>query len=154
MKLHRILPILLLFPIATSPCLPINTSQKEQLISQQDKKVFKGSFICKGARLNLTLDAYEESIDIPGLSFLGKTHGYLSGLGVYGVWMITSCKIDGKELRIRLSNDTGSDSQTIVFKQINDSTFSYKAIGGNNIKKAQGRKLVKIDESFQFNRVK
>ena len=119
-------------------------------VAQSTSNPYKGTFVCKKAQITFHLNAYDENIDVPGLSFLGKTNGYLSGTGVYGIWMITSCQKQGDALRIRLSNDTGSDSQTIIFKQVNDSIFSYKAVGGNVIKKVQHRKLVKIEDALEF----
>lgn len=119
-------------------------------VAQSTSNPYKGTFVCKKAQITIHLNAYDENIDVPGLSFLGKTNGYLSGTGVYGIWMITSCQKQGDALRIRLSNDTGSDSQTIIFKQVNDSIFSYKAVGGNVIKKVQHRKLVKIEDTLEF----
>lgn len=115
---------------------------------------FKGSYFCEDTKISLELDLYEESIEAPNMSFLGKLHGYMSGRGVYGVWMVTDCEIDGTTATIRLSNDVGSDSQTIIFKQLSDSIFSYKATGGNSVRKAIGRKLVKVEENMTFKRVK
>ena len=121
--------------------------------SQSASTPYKGIFECKNARISLKLDAYQESVEVPGLSFLGKTHGYLNGMGIYGVWMITHCKKQGDAVQLRFSNDTGSDAQTILFKQINDSTFLYKATGGNVIKKVQNRKLVKIEDTLEFKKI-
>lgn len=122
------------------------------LVSAQQP--FKGAFYCKDANISIVLDLYEESLEAPDLSFLGKLHGYMSGRGVYGTWLVTDCKIEDKTATIRFSNDVGSDSQTIIFKQKSDSLFDYKAVGGNVIKKAVGRKLVKIEDELLFKRTR
>lgn len=137
MKLRNVLLLLFAFAMLVATAQPASNP-------------YKGTFVCKMARITLCLDAYGENIEVPGLSFLGKTNGYLSGTGVYGIWMITNCEKQGDALRIRLSNDTGSDSQTVIFKQVNDSIFSYIAVGGNVIKKVQHRKLVKIEDTLEF----
>lgn len=118
------------------------------------QKPFKGTFFCEKAHITLELDLYEESVEAPGLGFLGKMHGCMFGRGVYGTWLVTSATIDGSTATIRMSNDTGADAQTILFRQQTDSLFTYKASGGNNVRKAQGRKLVKIEEDLIFRRIR
>lgn len=115
---------------------------------------FKGTFQCREAGLNITLDPEEESIEVPGYSFFGKTHGYMSGTGVYGTWLIISCEVKDSVAKIRFSNDTGSDSQTIKLTRSDSLTYEYKAVGGNNVRKAAGRKLVKIGDTFVFKKIK
>ena len=120
----------------------------------QPEKPFKGVFFCKEANISLTLDAYEESLEAPSLSFLGKTKGFLSGAGVYGIWIVTDCTAKGNTATIRLSNDTGADAQTVRLTLQNDSTYRYKAVGGNAVRRAQGRKLVKIADEMAFRRIR
>ncbi len=102
-----------------------------------------------GVRLHLDLD--NETIEVPGMSFLGLTHGYLDGKTnnhVYGVWMVTRVQQKGKKARIRVANDIGSDAQEILLTCINDSTFRYSAVGINSIRKVVGRKLEKISSDM------
>lgn len=68
----------------------------------------------------------------------------MEGKGIYGTWMITRHSVKEKTATVRMSNDTGSDAQSIVLKQLSDSTMSFRTVEGNNIRKAIGRKLVKI----------
>lgn len=117
----------------------------------QSDRPFKGHLYNADNRISLHLDLYDESLEAPGLSFLGKMHGYMCG-NIYGTWMLVSHKIDGNKARLRFSNDQGSDSQTIVLTATSDSTFTYEAIDGNNIRKAVGRKLVKIPAILDFKR--
>lgn len=137
-KILFILFILLIPPYATA--------------QEVDALPFRGTFFCTSEGITLCLDAYRESLTIPGMSFLGKMNGYMMGRGVYGTWMVTSCKVEGRTATLRLSNDMGSDAQTVTFKAINDSTFHYEAIGNNVVRKAVGRKLVKIVPQMNFTR--
>lgn len=128
-------------------------------VRAQALRPLEGVFENKEARLTLHLNAYEETVEVPGMSYLGSLHGYLDGHGVYGTWFVTSCKIletDGGEksntAELRFTNDLGADAQTIRFTVNADSTYTYKAIGGNAIRKAVGRKLVKIDDQYTFSR--
>lgn len=122
----------------------------------QELRPLEGVFENKEAKLTLHLNAYEETVEVPGMSYLGPLHGYLDGHGVYGTWFVTSCKILEDETpvtaELRLSNDLGADSQTLRFTAATDSTYIYKAIGGNAIRKAVGRKLVKIEGEYTFRR--
>lgn len=127
-------------------------------VEAQALRPLEGVFENKEAKLTLHLNAYEETVEVPGMSYLGSLHGYLEGRGVYGTWFVTSCKILEDEVpvtaELRLSNDLGADSQTLRFTAATDSTYIYKAIGGNAIRKAVGRKLVKIDGQYTFRRKK
>lgn len=110
---------------------------------------FKGHFFCKETGVNMYINLYEEDIEAPGFSFLGKMHGYMRD-GIYGTWMIVQSELKDKKALIRFSNDIGSDSQDIEFVQQNDSTFTYETKGGNAIRKAVGRKLEKVPGKMVF----
>ncbi len=114
---------------------------------------FAGHFYCADTDTHIYLNLYEESLTAPGFSFLGKMHGYMNG-GIYGTWMLISHKTDGKKATLRFSNDIGSDSQNIEFTQTSDSTFTYRAVGGNAIRRAVGRKLVKVTDNMLFKKLK
>ncbi len=110
---------------------------------------FKGTFVNKEFRINLVIDADSASITIPGLSFLGPTNGYMGG-NIYGIWMVTSCEVKGSTATFRLSNDQGADSQTIRLTPAENGGLNYEAIDGNEIKRASGRKLIKIPTKLFF----
>ncbi|MCD8285415.1 MAG: hypothetical protein LUC86_08750 [Prevotellaceae bacterium] len=101
----------------------------------------------------LCLDLYEESVDVPGMSMFGPMNGYLGGKGVYGVWMVTSFKIvSDKEAQLHLSNDQGSETQPARLTWTSDTTCLFEQTGGNVIKKAVNRKLVKIPAKLELRR--
>ena len=76
MKLRNVLLLLFAFAMLVATAQPASNP-------------YKGTFVCKMAQITLCLDAYGENIEVPGLSFLGKTNGYLSGTGVYGMWTVS-----------------------------------------------------------------
>lgn len=116
------------------------------------QRPFEGHFFCKETGVNMYLNLYEETLTAPGFEFLGPMHGYMKD-GIYGTWMITKFTIkDDNKAVIRFSNDIGSDSQDIEFTQKTDSTYTYHAIGGNSIRRAVGRKLVKVTGEMVFER--
>lgn len=121
-------------------------------MSLMAQRTFEGHFFCKETGVNMYLNLYEESLTAPGFEFLGPMHGYMKD-GIYGTWMVTkfTLKDDNKAI-IRFSNDIGSDSQDIEFTQKADSTFTYHTIGGNSIRRAVGRKLVKVTGEMTFKR--
>lgn len=121
-------------------------------MSLMAQRTFEGHFFCKETGVNMYLNLYEESLTAPGFEFLGPMHGYMKD-GIYGTWMVTkfTLKDDNKAI-IRFSNDIGSDSQDIEFTQKTDSTFTYHTIGGNSIRRAVGRKLVKVTGEMTFKR--
>lgn len=119
--------------------------------------IFNGNFISVETGLRLHLDLDNESIDIPGMSFLGSTNGYLDGTDnnhVYGVWMLLKFSVNGNKAKLHFTNDIGSDSQDVVLTLNPDGTLSYAVLGANNIKKVEGgRKLVKIPATMTLRRM-
>lgn len=114
------------------------------------QKPFKCTLSDKENGVNLYLDLYEESIDVPGMGMFGPMNGYLNG-NIYGIWMVTSAKIqDEKTAVIRLSNDLGSETQEVRLTQKNDSTYIFEQRGGTAIKKVVNKKLVKIPQKLTF----
>lgn len=122
----------------------------------QEKSLFNGRYVCDETGLQIYLDLDEESIDVPGMSFLGKTNGYLDGKTnnhVYGVWMLMKFSVEGNKAKLRFTNDIGSDSQDITITRIDDTHYEYATTGGNNIRKVVGRKLVKIPATMTLRRI-
>lgn len=113
------------------------------------QQTFKASLSCKEENLHLTIDLYEESINVPGMEMFGPMHGYLNG-NVYGIWTITSSKIINENTAlIRLSNDQGSETQEVRLTK-NEDQYIFEQIDGVCIKKVVGRKLVKIPKKLIF----
>lgn len=113
------------------------------------QQTFKASLSCKEENLHLTIDLYEESINVPGMEMFGPMHGYLNG-NVYGIWTITSSKIiNENSALIRLSNDQGSETQEVKLTK-NDDQYIFEQVDGVSIKKVVGRKLVKIPKKLIF----
>lgn len=114
------------------------------------QKAFKHTLFNKENNIHLYIDLYEESINVPGMDMFGPMNGYING-NIYGVWIITSAKIqDEKNAIIRLSNDLGSETQEVKLTVKNDSTYIFEQQGGCNIKKAVNKKLVKIPQKLIF----
>lgn len=95
-------------------------------------------------KINLHLDLYEESIEVPGLEAFGPMNGYLDG-NIYGVWYVVGFDIkDDQHATLTIANDLGSEDQKLTLTQNPDSTYQLKFLGYNAVKRAQGKKLVKI----------
>ena len=95
-------------------------------------------------KVDLHLDLYEESISVPGLEDFGPMNGYLGG-NIYGVWYVVGFDIkDDQHATVTIANDLGSEDQKLSLTQTSDSTYQLKFLGYNAVKRAQGKKLVKI----------
>lgn len=115
-------------------------------------RTFEGHFFCAEAQVELVLNLYEEDVEVPNFGFLGPMHGYMSGRGIYNTWMLVRHEVKGDEATLRFSNDIGSDAQDVEFRRNADGTYSFHATGGNALRKAVGRKLVKISGDMTFRR--
>lgn len=113
------------------------------------QQIFKGFFKNQSNGITLTLDLYKESVLVPNFSFLGETNGYMGG-NIYGIWIVTKNQIEGKKATIHLSNEFGSESQTITLEQLTDSTYQYEVQDSPIIKKVVNKKLVKIPTKMIF----
>lgn len=100
-------------------------------------------------KVTLTIDLYEESIEVPGMEMFGPMNGYLGG-NIYGVWSITSFKIEKDKAVLRLSNDLGSETQEAELTQSSDTTYTLKFKGSTVVKRAEGRKLHKITSTLKM----
>lgn len=101
-------------------------------------------------KINLTLDLYEESIEVPGFEAFGPMNGYMDG-NIYGIWYVVGFDIkDDKHASITIANDLGSEDQKLTLTQNADSTYQLKFLGYNAVKRAQGKKLVKVPSEFKM----
>ena len=109
---------------------------------------------CPEEKIDLHLDLYEESIEVPGLEAFGPMNGYLDG-NIYGVWYVVGFDIkDDKNATITIANDLGSEDQKLTLTQNSDSTYQLKFLGYNAVKRADGKKLVKIPSEMKMIRKK
>ena len=122
-----------------------------RMTAQTAGQPFKGRFYNAENRVYLTLDLYEATLEAPGLSFLGKLNGFMNG-NIYGIWLLTKYDVKGNTATLRFSNDQGSDAQTIRLTALSDSLILYKAVGGNDVRRVENRKLVKIPSEMEFRR--
>ncbi len=114
------------------------------LSSMQAQGPWKFKLLCPEEDIRLHIDLYEETVNVPGMEMFGPQNGYLGG-NIYGVWTVTSYKIqDDKVATLKISNDLGSETQKLVLTQYSDSIYTLRFDGTNVVKRAIGRKLVKI----------
>ena len=84
------------------------------------------------------------------MEMFGPQNGYLGG-NIYGVWTVTSFKIqDDKVATLKISNDLGSETQKLILTQQSDSIYTLRFEGTNVVKRAVGRKLVKIPTELKM----
>ncbi len=113
---------------------------------------YDGVWVCSNPQVKLVLDTQNESIEVPDYGFLGPTHGYMAGSGIYGTWIVTTCTRQKNVLTVRLANDTGGDAQTAQLTLKGDTALTYEAVGGNALRYVVKRKLVKAPSTFIFHR--
>ena len=101
-------------------------------------------------KINLKLDLYEESIEVPGLEDFGPMNGYMDG-NIYGIWYVVGFDIkDDQHATITIANDLGSEDQKLTLTKNSDATYQLKFLGYNAVKRAQGKKLVKIPSELKM----
>lgn len=108
---------------------------------------WNGTYYNTENRIKICLNLDDVSLEVPGYSFLGKVNGYMNG-NIYNTWLLTDFSEKNGVLMLRMSNDSGSDMQKIQLEQLSDTLFRYKVLGDNEVRKAVGRRLVKIPSVF------
>lgn len=115
---------------------------------------FKGIFTAKELGLKMVIDLYAESIEVPGMEMFGPLNGYINGIGLYRTWYVSKIrKCDDDKAVIHFSNDLGSETQAVELTLQGDSLLRFREIEGSVMKKAQGKKLVKIETDFVMKRL-
>ena len=110
-----------------------------------------GTFYNDEIGLRLHVDLGKERLIAPGMDFLGPVYAYMDGR-IYGKWMLVKKEVKKGKAILRFTNEIGSDSQDIELTQTADGDYFYRTLGGNNVKKVVGRRLVKIDDSMPMKR--
>ena len=114
---------------------------------------FKGTFSSKELGLKMVIDLYAESVEVPGMEMFGPLNGYINGTGLYRTWYVSTIKQADKDKAIvHFSNDLGSETQTVELTMQGDSLLHFRAVGSCVMKKAVGKKLVKIQTEFDMQR--
>mgnify|MGYP006872994989 CR=1 FL=1 len=101
-------------------------------------------------KIDLHIDLYEESVEVPGFEAFGPMNGYMDG-NIYGVWYVVGFDIkDDRHAIVTLANDLGSEEQKLSLTLNTDSTYQLKMLGYNAVKRTQGKKLVKIPAEMKM----
>ncbi len=114
---------------------------------------FRGTFVAKEMGMKLVIDLYEESVVVPDMEMFGPLNGYINGTGLYRTWYVSKIRqCEERKAVIHLSNDLGSETQPVELTLVNDSLLHFREIEGSVMKKAHGKKLVKIPTEFDMRR--
>lgn len=116
---------------------------------QRKESAWNGHYYNEKYRINLRLDLDSASLIAPGFEAFGTVNGYLTG-GVYGTWFLVRHEKTEQGLRLRFTNDLGSFIQVFDFQLQPDSTYTYDAVGTNEMRRSEGRKLIKIEPHLVF----
>lgn len=118
----------------------------------QETLPFKGKFINTDLKINMVINLYEESLDVPGLEGLETCYGYING-NINGNWIILKVKkIDTKSATVRVTCDRGNDATDLEL------TFADDKISLKQqepcIKTIQDNKYVKISNPIELTQLK
>ncbi len=135
-------------------CVALLVIMTSTAMTAQTAKPFVGRFFCREAGITLVLNAYEENVEVPGMSFLGTTYGHLSGRGIYGLWLVWKAETNDQSATLHFTSDTGSDHQKVKVTIPDATHLEMQPLGSVTFKKAVGRKWVKLDSKLTFEKLK
>lgn len=129
--------------------LSLSAQDKDTTLVAVKGNVWNGHYYNEQYRINLHLDLNSASLVAPGFESFGTVNGYING-GIYGTWFLVRHEKTNSGLRLRWTNDLGSYVQIIDFQLNADGQFSYDAVGSNEMRRSEGRKLIKIAPHLIF----
>lgn len=100
----------------------------------------------------MELNLYEEKIKIPGQDILGKVYGYLKKTTDSRVWIVMDVNIssDGKNARIEMVNDYGSEDLVASLSVGENGVYVLKQLEGSALKVAGKGKWIKLPKILEF----
>lgn len=140
-------------------CMQLLMCCSNQVMAQKNAdidSIYNGHFYCESIQTDLFVNPFETNIIVPGYEFIGQTHGYLRGSDqklFYGVWFIISVEKDHRAIKLRITNDTGADSQTVRLYRDENAEFHLSTLSHNHFTRVVGRKLQKLPSHFVFKRL-
>lgn len=103
-------------------------------------------------KVYLDLNLYDSDVQVPGQEVFGKVPGYFGAVRDSRKWLITSAKLDGKNVaHLDIINDYGSEDldATLSYNE-KDGSYTLKQNGGSRLKIVVNRKWVKIPTTLTF----
>lgn len=125
------------------------------LMAQEGNKPFHCYLANDEYSVYLRINFYDQDIEIPGQELYGPLPGYLGKKNNSFCWVITSCEIvNGKEARLELINDFGSEDLQATLTQENDSVYTLRQQSGSTIKVPNHGKWQRLPKKLVFIRHK
>ena len=118
------------------------------LAAQTD--TLQGHWFCREQGVHLYLNLQEEALMVPRYEFLGPVNGYMRG-NISDTWFLTSFKRREEGVwTLRLSNDSGADTQEVRITLQPNRALLLKTIGTNYIRRAVRRKWEYLPTEMNF----
>ena len=114
-------------------------------------RIFEGRFFNKENNITIALNLYDTVLVVSNYEFLGKMNGYMHGT-IHETWFVTSYVISENSAVLHLSNEMGSEDQTIKVTMRDSVNMLYETVGSNAIRKAVNGKWVKLPTKMNFMR--
>ena len=122
-------------------------------IAAQDKTgPFRAYLYNNEYEINLRIDFYDESINVPGQELYGSLPGYLCKKNNSFSWVITSAEVKGSKARLSMINDYGSEDLTATLTLKNDSVYILRQEEGSTLKVPKNGKWQKLPKVLEFKR--
>ncbi len=112
-------------------------------------RMFAGDFYNNEYNLNMSINLYDTVIVVRRFEFLGKMNGYMYG-NLHEAWFMTSFSISGNTANLHFTNEMGADDQEIKITMKDSTHMTYETVGGNNVRKVENRKWVKLPGKMKF----
>ncbi len=120
-----------------------------QSVAQEPAEPLHAQLYNKEYDVFLNIDM-KTGMSIPGHELYGLLPGYLGITTSTFYWLVIEAETNGKDTRMQLVNDYGSEDLEAVLEQKNDTTFILKQGKGSSIKLPKNRKWMKLPGNLEF----
>ncbi len=119
----------------------------------QESQPFKGYFTNEEFSVYMHINLYGDGMHVPDHDMFGNLPGYLARQHNGFYWLITDAEVkNGKEARLQMINDYGSEDLEATLKIPNDSTLILIQGEGSPIKVPKNGKWQKLPSKMTFKR--
>lgn len=117
-----------------------------------DSTVFRAYLFNIEYSIYMRINFYKQDIVIPGQELLGTLPGYLGKERNSFCWPVLQADIKGKEARLLMVNDYGSEDLEAVLTCVDDSTYTLKQGKGSTLKVPNNGKWQKLPRVLTLKR--
>ena len=113
---------------------------------------FVGEYQNEEFKIFIRINFKEKNITVPNQDILGELDGYIGSTQCDHVWPIVSSQVNGKQAKLEIINNFGSEDFVAILTMNDDGTLTLKHVEGSTLKFPVKKKWQKIPSKIVFHK--